>query len=131
MTLGSALLKVAAGRRFLAMTVGTDVWFRVLAATEALVFRSDPEDLAKAFDLVRLVPAFEPADLDVAECWLTVTRLAKGSGLSLERALELTHQERKMFAKALFFVLCGLPDAVSGGQPGRTPAADGEQRAVA
>ena len=124
------MLKGAAGRRFFAMTVNADVWFRIRAATEALVFRSGPEDLAKAFDTIRLVPPFEPADLEVAECWLTVTRLAKGSGLSLERALELTHQERTMFAKALFFVLCAPSDGVAG-QVALTPASENERRAVA
>jgi hypothetical protein len=112
------------------MTVSAEVWLRVLAATEALVFRSGAGDLAKAFDIVRLAPAFEPEDLDVAECWLTVTNLAHGSGLSLERALELTHEERSMFAKALFFVLCALSDSVSG-QLGQTAAGEGERRAVA
>ena len=112
------------------MTVSAEVWLRVLAATEALVFRSGVDDLAKAFDIVRLAPPFAPADLDVAECWLTVTPLARGSGLSLERALELTHQERSMFAKALFFVLCALSDSV-GGQLEQTNAPEGERRAVA
>ena len=112
------------------MTVSAEVWLRVLAATEALVFRSGVDDLAKAFDIVRLAPPFAPADLDVAECWLTVTTLARGSGLSLERALELTHQERSMFAKALFFVLCALSDSV-GGQLEQTNAPEGERRAVA
>ena len=130
MTLGSALLRVEPRRSFFAMTVSADVWFRVLAATEALVFRSDAADLAKAFDIIRLAPPFEPVDLDVAECWFTVTRLAKGSGLSLERALELTHQERSMFAKALFFVLCGLSDSVAG-QLGSAPPRANERRAVA
>ena len=112
------------------MIVSVDVWFRVLAATEALVFRSGVDDLAKAFDIVRLAPAFEPADSDVAECWLTVTNLARGSGLSLERALELTHQERSMFAKALFFVLCALSGEGVGGQRGQTAAVEAERRAV-
>lgn len=130
MTLGSALLKRTAGRSFLAMTVSVDVWLRVLAATEVLVFRSGAEDLAKAFDIIRQAPAFEPADLDVAECWSTVTRLARGSGLCLERALELTDQERSMFAKALFFVLCALSDGV-GEQLGQTAVRENERRAVA
>jgi len=112
------------------MTVKAEVWLRVLAATEALVFRSAVDDLAKAFDIVRLAPKFEPEDLDVAECWLIVTNLARGSGLSLERALELTHQERSMFAKALFFVLCALSDSV-GGQLGQPTDVEGERRAVA
>ncbi len=115
------MIKVSAGRSVFAMTVSADVWLRVLEATEALVFRSGAEDLAKAFDIVRLAPAFEPADLDVAECWSTVTNLARGPGFSLERALELTQQERSMFAKALFFVLCALSDGV-GGQLGQTVA---------
>lgn len=130
MTLGSALLKLIAQRSVVAMTVSADVWFRVLAATEALVFRSGADDLAKAFDIVRLTPAFESTDLDVAECWSTVTNLARGPGLSLERALELTHQERTMFAKALFFVLCALSDGV-GEQLEQTAVAEGERRAVA
>jgi hypothetical protein len=130
MTLGSALIKLAPGRSFFAMTVNADVWLRVLAATEALVFRSGVEDLAKAFDIVRLTPTFKPADSDVAECWLTVTTLARGSGLSLERALELTHQERSMFAKALFFVLCALSSDVDG-RPALPSAHEIDQRAVA
>jgi hypothetical protein len=90
------------------MTVSGDVWLRVVAATEALVFRCGAHDLANAFELVRLAPAFEPADPDAAQYWRTVTSLSKGSGSSLERAMELTHSERSAFAKALFFVLCTL-----------------------
>ena len=112
------------------MTVNAEVWLRVLAATEALVFRSGAEDLAKAFDIIRLAPAFEAEDLDIAECWLTVTSLSRGSGLSLERALELTNQERLMFAKALFFVLCALSDSV-GGQLEQPAAGQSQRRAVA